>query len=274
VADKAEETDMTDSSPTGELALIDRRGDYAVITINRPEKRNAMNLAAQQALREAMVACRDQRVIVITGTGPAFCSGIDLVEAREERHKGHRRYSRGSESWFEVQEEILRHPAVFIAAVNGFALGGGLTLVNNCELAVASEGAEFGMPEMGFGSFPGLAGPSTIHRILPKHAAQMIFTAQRVDAATALKWGIVNEVTAPERLLARACELAEHIAQFNEVALDFGKRAYRESMRLGWSDAIEFGIATNYEIRGQSSASDETLKKFAAGHRGEGQGSR
>ena len=265
---------MTESTEEGELAVVERREHYAVVRINRPGKRNAMNLAAQSALRDALRECRDMRVIVLTGSESSFCSGIDLVEAREERAKGQRRYSHGSESWFEVQEDILHHPAVFIAAVNGFALGGGLTLVNNCELAIASQTAEFGMPEMGFGSFPGLAGPSTIQRILPKHAAQMIFTSQRIDAETALRWGLVNEVTAPEQLLVRASELAEHIADFSEVALDFGSGAYREAMHLEWSDAIEYGISTNYEIRGQSSASEETLKRFAEGHRGEGQGAR
>src|SRR6185437_2912326 len=102
--------------------------------------------------------------------------------------------STASNSWFAIQEQVKQHPAVFVAAVNGFAVGGGLTLVNNAELAVAATTAEFGAPEMSFGAFPGLAGPSTIHRLLPKHAAELIFTARRIDAATAFRMGLVNEV--------------------------------------------------------------------------------
>jgi enoyl-CoA hydratase/carnithine racemase len=256
-----------------QLALVDKRDGYAVITINRPEKRNAMSLAAQSALREALRDCLTMKVIVVTGVGQSFCAGVDLVESRENRRKSERRYASYSDHWFETQEDIRRHPAVFIAAVNGFALGGGLTLVNNCELAVAAGTAQFGMPEMGLGSFPTLAGPSTVHRILPKHAAQMIFTSRRIDAETALRWGIVNEVVPADQLLPRAEQLAEHIAGFNEIALDYGKKAYRRAMSLEWADAIDYGILTSRAIRSQTTANDENVKKFATGTRSEGQGS-
>ncbi|WP_319454679.1 MULTISPECIES: enoyl-CoA hydratase/isomerase family protein [unclassified Mycobacterium] len=250
------------------LVLLERHTGYAVITLNRPAKRNAMNGAAQGQLLSALAATEaDCAAIVLTGAGDiAFCAGVDLSERRGlGAQDASRQFAWGSDSWFEVQERILRHPAVFVAAVNGFALGGGLTLVNNCELAVASRTAQFGMPELGLGTFPALAGPSTYHRLLPKHAAQMIFTAERVDAATALGWGLVNEVVEPDRLLPRACELAERIAGFDPVAVDYSKKAVREIANLDWSRAIEYGLRTGAVIRAQTGTASSRVREFLDG---------
>ena len=96
--------------------------------------------------------------------------------------------------------------------------------MNNAELAVAASTAQFGAPEVSFGTFPGLAGPSTIHRVLPKHAAELIFLAQRIDAATAWRMGLVNEVVEPEALMARTLELAHHVAGFDPVVFDSARR--------------------------------------------------
>ena len=235
-----------------------------------------MSRAAQAELWAALEDAKaDCRVIVLTGAGEvAFCSGIDLSESRGLREAGvpERQYARGSNSWFETQEIILRHPAVFIAAVNGFALGGGLTLVHNSELAVASEKATFGMPEIGFGVFPGLAGPATIHRVLPKRAAYMIFTAKRIDAHTAERWGIVNEVVPPDQLLPRAEELAAHVAQFDPVTLDYSKKAVREIPNLDWSRGIDYGIWTGSMIRSQTATPSEGISRFLSGQPNPGQG--
>lgn len=253
------------------LVLLERRAGYAVITLNRPAKRNAMNGAAQEQLVAALDATtHDCAAIVLTGAGDiSFCSGVDLSERRGlgdvEGPDSARQLAWGSDSWFEVQERILRHPAVFVAAVNGFALGGGLTLVNNCELAIASTTAQFGMPELGLGTFPALAGPSTYHRLLPKHAAQLIFTAQRVDAETALGWGLVNEVVEPDQLRARACEYAERIAGFDPVAVDYSKKAVREVANLDWSRAIEYGLRTGALIRAQTGTASSQVRKFLDG---------
>jgi enoyl-CoA hydratase/carnithine racemase len=253
------------STAREQLVLLERRDGYAVITLNRPAKRNAMNSAAQAQLVDALDATRgDCTAIVLTGAGDkSFCAGVDMSERRGlGADDQSRQFAWGADSWFEVQEQILRHPAVFIAAVNGYALGGGLTLVNNCELAIASSNAEFGTPELGLGAFPALAGPSTYHRLLPKHAAQLIFTAQRVDAATALGWGLINEVVQPERLLARACELAERIAGFDPVVVDYSKKAVREIANLDWSRAIDYGLRTGAVIRAQTSTASSEVRKF------------
>jgi enoyl-CoA hydratase/carnithine racemase len=233
----------SNSTPIGSgLILLEERVGYSVITLNRPEKRNAMNLAIQNDLREALELSRDARAIVICGAPPTFCAGIDLAEQREIRASNAPIPSQDGHPWAVTQERIRRHPSVFIAAVSGAALGGGLTLVHNCDLAVAEESAEFGVPELTFGTVPALSGPATVHRLLPKHAAHMIFLAQRVNAETALHFGIVNEVVPDGQALTRAIEMAEVIATYDAVAIDYTKKLFRETPDMGWSAAIDHGV--------------------------------
>jgi enoyl-CoA hydratase/carnithine racemase len=259
----------------GELVLLEKKGEYGIITLNRPDQRNAMNRAAQDELRAALDSARGEcKVLIITGNGPAFCSGIDLKENRALRDAGvvERQYAHGSQSWVDTNEDIRKHPAVMIAAVNGFALGGGLTLAHNCELAIASERAQFGMPEFGFGTFPGLAGPATIRRILPKHAAYMILTAKRIDATTAERWGIVNSVVPHDQLLPEAEALAQHICQFDPILIDFGKKALRDLDLMPWDDGLVYGGYIGSLVRQQSTAHAEGLARFARGEKNPGQG--
>src|ERR1700761_2559236 len=115
------------SDIVSDLVVVEDREAYGLVRINRPEKRNAMSHAARVALADALVQVRRHKVVVLTGTGPAFCAGVDLKEAAAERETGDGEAS--SREWIEVLLSIRRHPAVFIAAVNGFALGGGSTLI-------------------------------------------------------------------------------------------------------------------------------------------------
>ena len=137
-----------------DLVQLEDRGAYALIRINRPDKRNAMSSAARRALMARLEEINGTRkVAVITGTGTSFCSGIDLKEAAAAPTP--RAREAGSREWIEALLAIRRHPAIFIAAVNGFALGGGASLINVSDLAIAADEAEIGMPEMGFSTYPG-----------------------------------------------------------------------------------------------------------------------
>ena len=225
------------------LVLLEQQGDISIVILNRPEKRNAMNTAAQKDLGEALELARSARAIVLSGAPPAFCAGVDLAEQRELRASTVVIPSQDGHPWAVTQERIRRHPAIFIAAVGGVALGGGLTLVHNCELAVADESAEFGVPELTFGSVPALSGPTTTRRLLPKHSAQMIFLAERVSAATALHFGIVNEVVPDGQALDRAVEMAKVIAGDDPVTLDYTKKLFRDAADLSWPAAIDHGVS-------------------------------
>jgi enoyl-CoA hydratase/carnithine racemase len=270
-------TATTNNVRYGELVLLEKKDDgIGIITFNRPDKRNAMSSAAQAEFRAALADSReDCKVLIITGSGVAFCAGVDLSEGQNRQPR--RNFAYGSNSWFETNEALKEHPAVCIAAVNGFALGGGLTVVNNCDLAIASEKAEFGMPEMSFNTFPGLAGPATVRRVLTKHAAYMILTAKRVDAVTAERWGIVNSVVPHDKLLEEAEKLARHIAQFDASALDWGKKGYRDLDLMPWSESLVYGGYIGGQIRrGDGSAGfaggNPAVQKFLAGQPNPGQG--
>jgi enoyl-CoA hydratase/carnithine racemase len=221
---------------------VDDANGFAVLALNRPDKMNAVSVELADLLVDALGALSDVPVVVITGRGRAFCAGIDLSQRGEVRPgwRAHLGTERG-QYWAATVETLYRHPAVFIAAVNGYALGGGLTLVNGCELAIASERAEFGMPELGFGSVPALAGPTTAQRLLPKHVAQMAFIPGRIDAAKALSWGLVNEVVPADELLPRACEVARQVAARDPVALAYTKRLLRNARDMDWSRGVEHG---------------------------------
>ncbi|WP_213453238.1 enoyl-CoA hydratase/isomerase family protein [Rhizomonospora bruguierae] len=243
---------------SADLVLGERRDGFAVVTLNRPEKRNAITIALADRFRAVLADLEDVPVIVLTGAGDrSFSAGMDLNERAEP---GTWRKTVGAERgtfWLEAVEVMRRHPAMFIAAVNGFAVGGGLTLVNNSELAIAADTAQFGMPELGFGAFPALAGPSTARRILPKHMAQLMFTAKRVDAETALRWGIVNEVVPAATLMERATELAAGIAARDAVAVAFCKKALREMELMPWSEALDYGTLVSNTVKNIKAARHE-----------------
>ncbi len=262
-----------ETKPEGDLVLVQRCGNYAIVTLNRPTKRNALSIALLDRLSVVLeeLAQDSCGVVILTGSGDkAFTAGMDLSEAKIENPP--RELANGGNQFFRLIEQMRCHPAVFIAAVNGLALGGGLTLTHNSELAIASTNAQFGMPEIGFGVFPALAGPATVHRVAPKHAAWMVLSGSRIDAAVALQWGIVNEVVPAELLLPRAIEIAERIAAFDPIALDYSKKALRDIPTLDWSRSIEYGLNINAVIARQSTAGVKGIASFVDGGRSVGQG--
>ncbi|PZG36816.1 enoyl-CoA hydratase [Spongiactinospora gelatinilytica] len=232
----------------------------ALITLNRPAKRNAMSRAARAALLDALDASHGPaKVIILTGAGPAFCAGVDLKEAGAEPPDTDATAEGRRTSWHAVQERIREHPAIVIAAVNGFALGGGVTLINSSDLAIAAEDAPIGMPEVGLGFYPGLAGPSTQLRLSPKRAAWMVLTAERIDGRTAADWGLVNQAVPAGELLPVALDLAGRIARHNPVALAWAKRALREiPMHISdWSTALAYGESLKVQVQARTGVLDD-----------------
>lgn len=252
--------------------LLDHPAPHvARITFNRPEKRNAMSREARRQLLDRFAALEGKpSVIVITGSGPAFCAGVDLKELNS---------SDGSPTddrypWIAVQEAIRTCPAIVIAAVNGYALGGGVTLINSADLAIADEQAEIGMPEVGFGLYPGLAGPSTQLRLQPKRAAWMVLTGERISGRTAVEWGLVNVATTSERLQDDAVALAARIAQYDPETLRWCKKAlWQVPMHLSdWTAALEYGESVGTQIRSSTDAVSKGLTTFTSGGRSASQG--
>ncbi|MFG1279859.1 enoyl-CoA hydratase/isomerase family protein [Xanthobacter autotrophicus] len=252
--------------------MVEEKEGYAVLRINRPDKRNAMSKAARAQMLAALKTLEGRYgAVVITGTDTSFCAGMDLKEASADREAGVE--PDPATSWNAVNEALRAHPSIFIAAVNGVALGGGVTLINICDLAIASDRASMGMPEMGFATYPGLAGPSTQYSLPRKHAAWMMFTTERVDGETAVRWGLVNKVVPHEKLLLEAEAVAAKIGQFNQVALSVSKRAMDEvPVKIDWAAAFEYGVEKNREIGRNTTAANEGLARFSKGERLVGQG--
>jgi enoyl-CoA hydratase/carnithine racemase len=242
------------------------------ITLNRPRKRNALNPEARQALIDALQGTRGKaKVLIIDGAGGTFTSGMDLSQVTGTGQDAQDDLNR---TWVQVQEEIRSHPAIVIASAQGYALGGGSTLICTSDLAVVAKDVQIGTPEIGFGFYPGLAGPAAQLRLTPKHAAWLILTAKRIDGQTAVDWGMANLAVDAADLEAETLALARHIAQFDAVALEWSKKAlWQIPMHINeWRTALEFGGYVNAQIHARTDSHQQALQNFAAGKPNPGQG--
>ncbi|MFJ6015156.1 crotonase/enoyl-CoA hydratase family protein [Streptomyces sp. NPDC092952] len=225
------------ASPTGTatpgtdtpLVRFERRGPVAVLTLNRPAVRNAVDSALAAALGTALTELdRDPtlRVGVLTGAGPVFCAGADLKALAA----GGPVHDPDHEAWGFAG--IVHHPVrpPLIAAVEDAALGGGLEIVLACDMVVASEDARFGLPEVTRGLLAGAGGLILLPRLVPVRAAmEAALTGEPVSAATARQWHLVNRLTPPGHALDAALELADRVATHAPLSLQAAERLVRAS---------------------------------------------
>ncbi len=199
-----------------------------VITINRPNKLNALNKETIEELHEAFKEAeedKDIKVIIITGSGEkAFVAGADISEfANFSVNEGKRLAAKGQEILFDFVENLS---TPVIAAVNGFALGGGLELAMACHFRVASDNAKMGLPEVSLGVIPGYGGTQRLPNLVGKgRAMEMIMTAGMIDANQALSYGLVNHVTSQEELFPLCEKIAGKIARNSSVAISAAIKA-------------------------------------------------
>jgi enoyl-CoA hydratase/carnithine racemase len=248
-----------------DLIVLEKRDGFLVIRMNRPEKKNAMNRAARRALLDAFAFARDRyKVVVLTGTDDSFCSGVDLKEYHEEATADQ---TASGGDWLEVNIAIREHPAVFVAAVNGIALGGGVTLISVCDLAVAANEAAIGLPEIGFGAYPQFSGPGVQLRLPAKRAAWMVLTGDRIDGVTAESWGLINRSVPRAELMREAERIARRISRFDAGTLTHSKRALDVIPgRLSeWRAAFQFGLGVNQQIRSSRGFRGEEPRGVGAG---------
>lgn len=222
--------------------LIFESGPVAILSVNRPKALNALNpsvVAEMASVVEAIRADEAIRVLIITGTGDrAFVAGADIaamsamspMEGLEFSQSGHR-----------VLQAIEDLPIPVIAAVNGFALGGGLELAMACDLIIASEKARFGQPEINLGLIPGFGGTQRLpHRIGHPRAREVVMTGDMFDAQTALQWGLVGKVVPADQLMAEARTLAEKLVGKSAVALRQAKAALRAAITMEEDAGLRF----------------------------------
>jgi enoyl-CoA hydratase len=224
----------------GEVLRRERRGSALVLTVNRPEKLNAISSAVLRELdRRLGEAERDAevRTVVLTGAGPkAFVAGADIAEYAAGDHQAFVRYQAESRRLFSWLDGF---PKPVIGAVNGYALGGGFELALCCDLLVASSNARFGLPEGLLGLSPGGGGTQRLTRAAgPFVAADVLLAARRLNAEEALRLGLVAEVVEPERLLDAALAKAEQVARVAPLAT----RAMLQLVRTAMEAPLEEGL--------------------------------
>lgn len=216
--------------------ITELKGQVMTITINRPKQLNALNKDTIAELNEALVAADSNEevgVIILTGSGEkAFVAGADIKEfANFDQAQGQALAAEGQNKLFNVVENMSKP---VIAAVNGFALGGGLELAMSAQIRVASSTARMGLPEVSLGVIPGYGGTQRLAQLVGRgKAMEMITTAGMIDAEDALKWGLVNHVTEPEALIALAEKIASKILKNSPNAIAAAMRAVNANYQTG-----------------------------------------
>jgi len=205
-----------------ENILIEKQDNIAIVTINRPTKLNALNKATIQELHHGFDQLnndKEVKAIIVTGSGEkAFVAGADISEfAHFSVEEGGNLAAKGQELLFDFVQNLS---TPVIAAVNGFALGGGLELAMSCHFRVASDNAKMGLPEVTLGVIPGYGGTQRLAQLVGKgRAMEMVMTAGMIDAQTALNYGLVNHVVSQEELLEFAKGIATKIKRNSSVAI-------------------------------------------------------
>jgi enoyl-CoA hydratase len=204
------------------MVLHEIREEIAILTINRPEKLNALNAETISGIHQELVAAgRNKQIkgIILTGAGnKAFVAGADIAEFSAYTPEQGSKLSRDGHELLFTFIETFHKPV--LAAVNGFALGGGFELAMACHLRVASEQARFGLPELTLGLIPGYGGTQRLAQLAGKgRALEMILTADMIDAQKAYQWGIVNNVFAADQLMENAIALMKKITAKPGLAL-------------------------------------------------------
>ena len=219
-----------------ENLLIEKDNGITVITINRPTKLNALNKATIDELHQAFDAenkDHSTKVIIITGSGEkAFVAGADISEfAHFSVEDGRKLAAKGQELLFDFVENLS---TPVIAAVNGFALGGGLELAMSAHFRIASDNAKMGLPEVTLGVIPGYGGTQRLPQLVGKgRAMEMIMTATMIDAETAKNYGLVNHVVPQAELLAFAKSIASKITNNSSVAISNAIEAVNANFKNG-----------------------------------------
>ena len=223
------------------FVTLEAKGPIGILTMNRPEALNALNEQVLRDLDAALdqaAAQDDILVLILTGAGRSFVAGADIAQMKDLSPMEAKRFGLYGNGVFLKLENF---PKPVIAAVNGFALGGGCELAMSCDIRVASEKAKFGQPEVGLGITPGFGGTQRLARIVgTSNAMELILTAKTISAAQAQEMGLVSHVYPPEELMDKALELAQAIAANAQVAVRESKAAIRRGLQTDMATGAAF----------------------------------
>ncbi len=243
--------------------LILRKGDgLGWMTINRPDKLNALNRETIEELTQAFQTWRDDEevmAVILSGAGEkAFVAGADISELAGLDENQGREYARRGQQLTQI---IENYPKPVMAAVNGYALGGGTELALACHLRLAAETAKFGQPEVKLGLIPGFGGTQRLARLVGKgRALELILSGRMISAAEALHWGLVNRVVPLDRLAAEAEAMAKEIIKNAPLALGLAVEAVNRGLDRPLDEALELEA----ELFGQACSTEDAREGTAA----------
>jgi enoyl-CoA hydratase/carnithine racemase len=232
--------------------LIENHGAVRLLTMNRPEKRNALNTALSQALLDGLRAAEADegvRSVVLTGAGRAFCAGADLSEFKELTPDNADLVERRSELTMNLHRIFSQLSKPVVTAVNGAAMGGGAGLALAGDVALMSETAMIGYPEVKHGIVAAIVMASLVRNVGRKAAFELAAGGEPIDAARALALGLVNRVTAPERLIEEAMALAQKFAGVERAAMAATKQLFYRVADLPFEEALAAGRDVNKRMR-------------------------
>lgn len=255
-----------------DTVLLEKKGAVAKITINRPDKRNAISAGVIDGMISALKEIEKDasiKVVVTTGAGKiAWSAGYDMDYLSGLIHAD---YSKPDESGLELNDMIRNSSKIVIAAVNGFCLGGAVTLLLSHDLAIASDKAEIGLPEIFRGFPPRYVVGALVRTIAVKPAMEMLITGRNLSAAEAREIGLINRVVPDGELEAAADRWAEEIAQYDGLTLDYTKKSvYRCMDQATYDQAMQTNIAIHEEHNRKNpnvAAGLEKMRQARAGKR-------
>lgn len=225
--------------------LLTVANHIATIKINNPQTLNALNTQVLKDIEQVFVDLekrKDVKAVILTGEGRAFVAGADIKEMSELNPDAAKAFGAFGSGVFRKIEQFLKP---VIAAINGFALGGGCELAMACDIRLASEKAKFGQPEVGLGIIPGFTGTQRLPRLVGMGIAkELIYTGKIIDANEAYRIGLVNLVTPHDDLMDEAMKLALNIVEKAPLAIEYAKEAMDKGISLNMDDAIS--LENNY----------------------------
>jgi methylglutaconyl-CoA hydratase len=223
----------------------------ATITLDRPEKRNAISFELIADLIGALneVARSSAQVLIITGSGSAFCSGMDLENLKALIGRSPEQNLEDSRTMVRLFRTIYEFPKVTIAAVNGAAIAGGTGLALLCDFTLAVPEARFGYTEVRIGFVPAIVSTFLLRQIGEKQAHDLLLTGRLFGADEALRLGLINEIVAPEKLMGRVRDLANQLLESSPTSLICTKRLLTEHARSELDARIESAVRENAAIR-------------------------
>ncbi|MFZ5981272.1 MAG: enoyl-CoA hydratase/isomerase family protein [Candidatus Zixiibacteriota bacterium] len=239
--------------------LVEIKDDVLIITINREKAMNALNDETISELNKVFNKNKDNdavKSVILTGAGKAFIAGADIGELKAaDSEKG----KLISEKGLRLMESIQYFPRPVIAAINGFALGGGCEIAMACDIRLASEKAKMGQPEVNLGLIPGYGGTQRLSRLVGRgKAMELILTGNMIDAAEAHRIGLVDEIYPPEELIDKALEMAKLINTKSPLAICVAKEAINKGLDMPLLDGCDMEMHMFGEICGSDDKNEGT----------------